>query len=171
MNYQKFDSDKAFIVMQRSGTGVMEDPYTDVGVVFETNDKDEAKAKSKELFHANNSPEAIKSTWCNNTYWVIANINTEVGKNLLDAFHRESDRIVQQAKDSGNYHEYGSEGYKIGVVGPKDNFMSRDMDNKKGFDYSNAGIMFPIGYDKELGGIQRRCTKPQPQSTPKVAKE
>jgi len=45
MNYQKFDSDKAFIVMQRSGTGVMEDPYTDVGVVFETNDKDEAKAK------------------------------------------------------------------------------------------------------------------------------
>jgi hypothetical protein len=157
MTYQEIESDKAFIVMQRSGFGVMEAPYEDVGVVFETNDKDEAEKKAKELFHANNTPKAIESTWCENTYWVITNTKTEVGKQLLDDFKRESERIVREAKESGNYHEYGPEGHKIGVIGPKDNMFSLDIDNK-GYDYKNAGIMFPIGFDKRVGAslIQRR---------------
>lgn len=172
MSYQEIESDKAFVVMQRSGFGVMEAPYEDVAVVFETNDKDEAEKKAKELFHANNTPKAIESTWCENTYWVITNTKTEVGKQLLDDFKRESDRIVREAKESGNYHEYGPEGYKIGVIGPKDNMFSRAENNKvtgsemqdvtwldnKGYDYKNAGIMFPIGFDKRVGAslIQRR---------------
>jgi hypothetical protein len=80
MNYREFDSDKAFIVMQKSGFGVMEDPYRDVGVVFETNNEQEARDKSKELLEANNTPEQIKSSWIPNTYWVMGNYNSEPGK-------------------------------------------------------------------------------------------
>lgn len=166
MNYQKFDSDKAFIVMQKKGTGVMEDPYLDVGIVFETNSKDEAYLKADELFHANNSPEAIKSTWCQNTYWVIANTNTEIGNKLLNDFTNEHEKRVKEAKESGNYHTYQIGDITIGVLGPKDNFMSRSMDNKVtgeemgnatwGYDYSKKGLMFPVNYDKQLGGIQRK---------------
>lgn len=167
MNYREFDSDKVFIVMHKKGTGVMEDPYTDVGIVYETNSKDEADLKAYELFHANNSPEAIKSTWCQNTYWVIANTNTEIGKKLLLDFENEHEKQVKEAKESGNYHTYKIGDITIGVIGPKDNFISRSMDNKVtgeemedvtwgGYDSTKSGIMFPVGYNKQLGGIQRK---------------
>lgn len=127
MKYKKYkQSNKAYIVMQCSGFGVMEAPYVDEEIVFETNDKDEAYKETDRLFHANNSKETIKSSWIPNTYWVYTNTNTEIGKLEYDKFCAKFDETVRKAKESGNYHEHKSGDMTIGVIGNDDCFKKKN---------------------------------------------
>ena len=103
MQYREILSDKTFIVMQQKGFGVMEAPYTDVRIVYETNSQAEAEAKAKELFHLNNTPEEIQSTWCNNTYLVIINTTTEDGKRLLEEFHEKFKSLDAREPNPNDY--------------------------------------------------------------------
>ena len=89
--------------MQQKGFGVMEAPYTDVRVVYETNNQEEAESKAKELFHLDNTPEEIQSTWCNNTYIVIVNTTTEEGKMLLEEFHEKFKSLETREPNPNDY--------------------------------------------------------------------
>ena len=105
--------------MQQKGFGVMEAPYTDVRIVYETNSQAEAEAKAKELFHLNNTPEEIQSTWCNNTYLVIVNTTTEDGKRLLEEFHEKFKKL--EARELGpNDYTYEFQGIKITFIDCED---------------------------------------------------
>ncbi len=104
MNYQDYPNyTKTFIVMRCSGFGVMEAPYQDEEVVFETDNEDEAYAESNRLRETNNTPEQIKSSWIPNTYWVHVNTSTEAGKKLLAEFQREANERLENLKQQPNY--------------------------------------------------------------------
>lgn len=107
--------------MQQKGFGVMEAPYTDVRIVYETNSQAEAEAKAKELFHLNNTPEEIQSTWCNNTYLVIVNTTTEDGKRLLQEFN-EKFKSLDARESKPNDYTYEFQGIKITFI----NFCDRE---------------------------------------------
>ena len=111
MQYRKILSDKTFIVMQQKGFGVMEAPCTDVRIVYGTNSQAEAEAKAKELFHLNNTPEEIQSTWCNNTYLVIVNTTTEDGKRLLEEFKK-----LEAIESKPNDYTYEFGGIKMTFI-------------------------------------------------------
>lgn len=83
MLYRDFpESDKTYIVMHKTGFGVMESPYYDKEIVYETNDSGKAHTIAEYLTETNNTTEEIKSSWTPNTYWVYLNTATPCGKEI-----------------------------------------------------------------------------------------
>lgn len=90
---------KPYVVQHYTGTGVTEDPYEPKEVVGEFDTKEEAEGFAKKLFNENNTPEQIKSTWCDNTYWVNVNILSDKGKQLLSEFRKGFKRVDINPKE------------------------------------------------------------------------
>ena len=99
--------------MRCSGFGVMEAPYIDEEIVFETDSEDEAITESKKLRNINNTPEQIKSSWVPNTYWVHVNTSTEKGKELLDIFEKEVEERLKKIQSQSNYKKIEIDGITI----------------------------------------------------------
>jgi hypothetical protein len=107
MNYKDYNGFlKPFIVEHYNGTGVMEDPYMPKKVVGEFDVKEDAEKYAKELFNENNTPEEIKSTWCNNTYWVNVNTLSKKGKQLLSEFEKGFKNINTKDYEKVKVGEY-----------------------------------------------------------------
>ena len=105
MEYREYPSDKTYIVVHKTGFGVMENPYTEKEVAYESNSLKDAKDKANELERQNNTEENIKSSWIYNTYWININTTTPEGKKLLKKFGKEFDRKMEKAKE-GNFKAY-----------------------------------------------------------------
>lgn len=64
MKYSEYENcTKVYVVVHNTGSGVIEDPYIEHEVVFETDFFGEAKAKALELRLKYNSKAEIESTW------------------------------------------------------------------------------------------------------------
>lgn len=88
MRYAEYENyTKVYVIVHNTGFGVMEAPYEEEGVVFETDSLEEAQSKSKEFEVANNTKEQIKSSWIPNTYHINVNTLSEGGKKLLGEFN------------------------------------------------------------------------------------
>lgn len=107
MTYKEYPEIKeTYVVVQNSGFGVQEAPYEEVGVVFSTNDKEEAYKKAEELKIANNSPEDIKSSWVPNTYCVNINTSSEEGKKLSNKFSDAFREMWDRTNNDSRYKDY-----------------------------------------------------------------
>jgi len=128
MRYENYpDRTKTFIVMQCSGFGVMEAPYEDVGIVYETDIEIDAYAKASELREKNNTSEQIQSSWVPNTYWIHVNTCTEKGKLLYEQFKKEADKSLERLKKNPNYLKIEMNGITVHIT--KDDTF---FDNPKG---------------------------------------
>lgn len=105
MEYREYPSDKTYIVVHKTGFGVMEAPYIEKEVVYGSDNLKDAKEKASELERQNNSAENIRSSWRYNTYWININTKTKKGKKLLGEFGKQFDRKIEKVKN-GNYTEY-----------------------------------------------------------------
>jgi len=111
MNYAEYEGfSKPYIVQHNTGTGVMEDPYKPKKVVGEFDTKEEAESFANKLFKENNTPEQIKSTWFNNTYWVNVNTSSDEGKELFEKL-REGFKEFEINEEE--YKEIKLDGYSI----------------------------------------------------------
>lgn len=98
MEYREYPSNKTYIVVHKTGFGVMENPYIEKEVVYDSNSLKDAKKRADELEIQNNSAEDIKSSWRSNTYWININITTKQGKKLLAKFGKEFDEKMKKVK-------------------------------------------------------------------------
>lgn len=105
MEYREYPSNKTYIVVHKTGFGIMEAPYVEKEVVYESNNLKDAEKKADEFEIQNNSPKEIKSSWVPNTYWININITTKQGKQLLDKFGKEFDEQMKKVKTE-NYKTY-----------------------------------------------------------------
>lgn len=96
MEYREYPSNKTYIVVHKTGFGVVESPYLEKEVVYESNSLKVAQKKADELEVQNNSTEEIKSSWVSNTYWININTTTKQGKKLLEKFGKEFDRQMEK---------------------------------------------------------------------------
>lgn len=90
---------KTYVVCRNEGFGVMEAPYEEKEVVFETDDKDEAESMATKLKIENNTPEEIKSSWVPNTYRVNINTLSEEGAKMLLQFKAEGQIHVANCEE------------------------------------------------------------------------
>lgn len=105
MEYRKYTSNKTYIVVHKTGFGVMENPYVEKEVVYESNSLKDAEKKAKELEIQNNSAEDIKSSWVSNTYWININTTTKQGEKLLAKFGKEFEEKMKKVRWK-NYKPY-----------------------------------------------------------------
>jgi hypothetical protein len=85
MIYQKYEGfTKTYVICRGEGFGVMEAPYIQKEVVFETDDYNEALSEQERLTKANNTAKEIKSTWIPNTYWINVNTLSKKGEELFN---------------------------------------------------------------------------------------
>lgn len=104
MIYKEYEGfTKTYVVCRGEGFGVMEAPYIQKEVVFETDSYEEANSKSEELKKANNTEEDLKSSWVPNTYWVNVNTLSHKASLLKKGFEGFTDDEIETMKTSGEY--------------------------------------------------------------------
>lgn len=114
MTYKEYQGfTKAYIVVHCTGFGVMEAPYVEHDVVFETDDIDVAMATGKDLIIKNNSIKEIESSWIPNTYQINVNILSEKGKSLHKKFKKDFDDRLAKIKECGEHKTYKYNGMTI----------------------------------------------------------
>jgi hypothetical protein len=105
MRYSEYKNyTKVYVVVHNTGTGVMEDPYIEHEVVYETDFLEEAEAKASELKLKHNSKAEIESTWCSNTYHINVNILSDKGKELKEKFSKEFDERLKMGMKNSKYN-------------------------------------------------------------------
>jgi len=98
MRYKDYNGyTKTYVIVHVTGNGVIEDPFIDHSVVFETNNKNEANSKVKKLTLENNSIAEIESSWYNNRYHININTLSKNGANLYKQFNKEFDSLWGKA--------------------------------------------------------------------------
>lgn len=100
MSYKEYNGfTKCYVVVHNTGFGVMESPYIEKEVVFETNLLHEAEIKAKELTAINNSPDC--GSWKENTYHVNINTLNELGKLMERKFEQDFNKMIKEGMDAG----------------------------------------------------------------------
>ncbi len=108
MTYKEYpDCTKTYIVVHQTGFGVMEAPYVEKEVVYETNSQGHAHRKAEE-FTKERNPDYGKTSWLNHTYIVNINILTKKGALLHKQFGKEFDERWKEGKKRGD------KAYKVG---------------------------------------------------------
>lgn len=128
MNYKEINSDKTFYVEHIVGFGDQggtEDRSK--GIVFYTDDLQEAKLKAKELYESHLTEEEKIHGWVYNHFQVNVNTSTVEGKLLLDSFSAESDKRFEELLKAGLLTEVEMYGQKIYIE--KDPTSDKYLDN------------------------------------------
>lgn len=128
MNYKEINSDKTFYVEHIVGFGDQggaED--RNKGIVFYTDDFQEAKLKAKELYELHLTEEEKIHEWVYNHFQVNVNTSTVEGKSLLDSFSAEFDRSLEEGLKAGIFTEVEINGQKIYIE--KDPILDKYLDN------------------------------------------
>lgn len=92
--YKEFpESEFTYVVIHSTGYGVQEYPTTDVGLVYGSDDLQEAINEASKLSILNSTEEEIKSSWRFNHYNVAVNTSTKAGKVLHEEFCYQFDKM------------------------------------------------------------------------------
>ncbi len=101
-----------FVIMHMTGNGVMEDPFTDIGIVAQAGTKEEADYLCDKFRNENNLERDIKTSWYKNHYTVNINTFTLEGIRLKEEFNKLWEDRITYAKDHPeDYITYKINGY------------------------------------------------------------
>lgn len=101
MIYKEYNGfTKCYVVVHNTGFGVIEAPYEEKEVVFETDLLHEAEAKSRELTSINNNPDC--GSWKENTYHININTLSELGKLMERKFEQDFNQMIESGMKAGN---------------------------------------------------------------------
>lgn len=140
MTYKEYKGyTKAYIVVHNTGFGVMEAPYKEKEVVYETDSLKEAEKVSRKFEKKNNSKKDIKSTWIPNTYWINVNTLSPKGKLLEKEFDSKCNDKIDYAKLTPDLYEkvekYGITFYMMkGFATPQPTKI----------DFKDSGFIIPL---------------------------
>lgn len=123
-------SSKTFVVVHNTGYGVMESPYIEKEVVFESDSMVEAKIEAERLTVLNNDPDC--GSWQNNTYWVNTNTSTEVGKVLEKKFIQALEGMISKGLENGSIKEE--------KVGDMKFYMEEDLEESASSDTKSSPL-------------------------------
>lgn len=105
MRYSEYKNcTKVYVVVHNTGSGVMEDPYIEHEVVYETDFLKEAETRASELKLKHNSEAEIESTWCSNTYHINVNTLSDKGKKLKEVASKKFDELLKTGMKNGKYN-------------------------------------------------------------------
>lgn len=114
---------KPYVIVHNEGFGTMEHNYQEIKPVAEADTWHEAVKISNSLKAENNPDEHVKSNWCFNTYHINVNTLHPYGKELLEEFHKEADRLSQHVKDNPDLyvtHKIGEYTFNMRKMGELD---------------------------------------------------
>jgi hypothetical protein len=106
--YAEFEGHtKTFIIKHIQGVGVIESPFVEKEIMFETDDEKEAEKQVIKLKKYYNSPEDLETTWYSNRYQIQVNTLTDKGKELHKEFlvylEKLKKQITKNSKDTVTY--------------------------------------------------------------------